>query len=142
MGLLNEGGPAFKFTEIGDTFEGVVISQSEMDDRDPGTGAAKTWPDGQPMKVYVLNCENKADGEDASIWVRGNMVKAIREAAREVKVKDLLGHEIKIRLDSFGKPTKAGFNPPKLFRVKVGAEVVRQPTPAAAESWDDSDDPF
>jgi hypothetical protein len=141
MGLLNEGGPAFKFTEVGDTFEGVVLSQSEMEDRDPN-GTVKTWKDGTSKTVYILNCESKTDGEDASIWVRGNMVKAIREAAREVKVKDLVGHEIKIQFYKLGDPTTPGFAPPKLFRVKVGAELVRQPTPAAAETWDDSDDPF
>lgn len=124
MGLLNEGGPAFKFEKVGDTFEGVVVSESELEDRDPN-GNPKTWSNGEPKKVYVLNCEEKDSGEVMSIWARGNMVKAIRTAAREAKARELLGHEIKIRFDGLGESKTPGFAPAKLFRAKVSQEAVK-----------------
>lgn len=133
MALLNEGGPAVKFEKVGDIFEGVVLSQTEMEDRDPN-GTVKTWSNGEPKKVYVLNVEDES-GENRSLWVRGNMVKAIREAAREAKVKDLVGHSLKVQHNAVGTPSQKGFRAPKLFRAKVSPEVVRQPAAVAVDTW-------
>ncbi len=135
--FLTEGGPAVAL-EVGDTFEGTVLSISELDDRDPA-GVVKTWKDGTPKKVWVFNMTPADDGETVSLWVRGNLVKVIRTAAREAKVADLVGSALKVQRIEDGQPTKKGYNPPKLYRAKVTPG-----TPKATSSFvqADEEDPF
>jgi hypothetical protein len=134
--FLTEGGPAVKL-EVGETFEGQVMSISELDDRKPD-GTVNKWDDGTPRKVWVFNVK-PADGELQSLWVRGNLVKVLRTAAREAKVSNLEGSVIKVQRVEDGIPTKAGFNPPKLYRAKVTPGVLPQ---ASSFTADDAEDPF
>jgi hypothetical protein len=138
--FLTEGGPAVKL-EVGETFEGQVLSITEMDDRDPN-GTVKTWDDGSPRKVWVFNVK-PADGETQSLWVRGNLVKVLRTAAREAKVANLEGSVIKVQRIEDGVPSTKGYNPPKLYRAKVTPGVLPKPdTFVNAGVADDTDDPF
>jgi hypothetical protein len=138
--FLTEGGPAVKL-EVGETFEGQVMSISELDDRKPD-GTVNKWDDGTPRKVWVFNVK-PADGELQSLWVRGNLVKVLRVAAREAKVANLEGSVIKVQRIEDGQPTKPGFNPPKLYRAKVTPGVLPKPdTFVNAGVADDTDDPF
>jgi hypothetical protein len=134
--FLTEGGPAVKL-EVGETFEGQVMSISELDDRKPD-GTVNKWDDGTPRKVWVFNVK-PADGELQSLWVRGNLVKVLRVAAREAKVANLEGSVIKVQRIEDGQPTKPGFNPPKLFRAKVTPGVLPQ---TSTFTVDTEEDPF
>jgi hypothetical protein len=138
MGLLEDRYPAFKFENVGDTFEGVVLSVTEIEDREPD-GTAKTWPNGQPKKVWVLNVE-PADGDTRAVFVRGNMVKAVREAAVAAKVKELEGATIKVRFSALGEK-KPGLNQAKLFQVRLTPGVAK-PANSLVGGVDDPEDPF
>ena len=135
--FLTEGGPAVKL-EVGETFEGTVLSISELDDRKPD-GETVTWNDGTPKKVWVFNLEN-SDGETVSLWVRGNLVKTIRVAAREAKVADLVGAGLKVQRIEDGEPTKKGYNPPKLYRAKITPGKPKAAVNSFVQA--DEEDPF
>ena len=118
--------PAYKFEAVGDTAVGIVDKIDKLEDRDPATGQPKRWPDGNPMYVYVFELRDPATGEAQSLWVRGHMVKAIREAVKEAGHGTPMGLLLKVRFDSLGEPKAKGFNPPKLYKVKA------EPAPANA----------
>lgn len=119
--FLSGGGaslPAFKFTNVGDTCKGVVTEIKKLEDRDPN-GTVKTWPDGKPKHVFVFNLDTD-DGQIA-LWVRGNMVKAIKEAAATAGVNTMIGCTIAVQFAGLGEPTTKGYNAPKLFKAQVKA---------------------
>lgn len=131
------GPPGVKFPNIGDSVAGVVVEVKERDDVDMDTNEVKKWPDGNPVKVYVMILDT--DGTDeglVSLWVRGNMVKAIRDAVTAAGLKSSIGQKLTVQHHALGDAKKAGFNKPKLFRAKVEAAPIRQP-PAAVdgEGW-------
>ena len=78
--FLSEGNkyPALKFENINDTHSGKVIEVKKLEDRDP-QGEVKTWPNGDVRYVFVFTLST--DAGFANLWARGNMVKALREAA-------------------------------------------------------------
>lgn len=117
--FLTGGGaslPAVKFTNPGDTAKGVVTEVKKLEDRDP-TGTPKTWPDGKPKFVFVFNLDTE-DGAQA-LWVRGNMVKAIREAAQAAGVTTMVGSTLAVQFTGLGEATTKGYQPPKLFKAQV-----------------------
>jgi len=124
------GSPVVKFAAVGDSVTGVVKSVEQQQDAQPD-GTLKTWPDGKPMSVYVFTLE--VDGEEQRLFVRGNMVTAIREAAGS---KSTIGHRLTVKHHDLGEP-KRGFSPAKLFKARV--EWLTAPAaPAAAveeEVW-------
>lgn len=136
-GLITQGGSAFKFETPGDTFEGVILDVTEMEDRDP-SGNVKTWSDGTVKKVWVLAAQPKDGGENVSIWVRGNMVKAIRTASREAKVTALEGCTLKLRFSGLGEPTQKGYSAPKLFQARLTPGEL----PKASTALLDDEAPF
>jgi len=136
--FLTEGGPAIKL-EVGETFEGQVLSITEMDDRKPD-GEVVTWKDGSPRKVWVFNMQPADGGEVQSLWVRGNLVKEIRTAARAAKVAVLEGATIKVQRQPDGQPTQRGYNPPKLYRAKVTPGTL--PETSFMADQDSAEDPF
>ena len=115
--------PAVKFTNPGDTVKGTVTAVKKMEDRDLGTGQVKTWPNGDPKYVFVFTL-NTDEGE-ASLWVRGNMVSAIREAAHTANVKQMVGTTLAVQFTGLGE-AKKGFHAPKLFKaqIKPGSTVT------------------
>lgn len=124
--FLGGGGnslPAFKFTQPGDTVKGVVTALKKMEDRDMATGQVKTWPNGDPKHVFVF--ELTTDDGAVSLWVRGNMVTAIREAANTAGVKQMIGCTLAVQFTGLGE-AKKGFHAPKLFKaqVKPGSTVT------------------
>jgi hypothetical protein len=117
--LLAGGGPklpSLKFEKIGDVHTGIVTDVKKLEDRDPA-GVAKTWPNGDPKYVYVINLKTETTG-DATIWARNQMITAIREAAKQASVTELVGNKLAVRYTGDGEK-KAGFNAPKLFAAKV-----------------------
>jgi hypothetical protein len=121
------GSPVVKFAAVGDTVTGVVKSVEQQQDAQPD-GTLKTWPDGKPMAVYVFTLD--VDGDEMRLFVRGNMVTAIREAAGS---KSTIGHLLTVKHHDVGE-AKRGFSPAKLFKAKVEwLTAAATPTPAAAE---------
>jgi hypothetical protein len=108
--------PAIKFTNPGDTAKGVITQVKRLEDRDPN-GTVKTWPDGKPKHVFVFTLET--DNGTEALWVRGNMVKAIREAATAAGVTTMEGATVAVQFTGLGEPTSKGYAPPKLFKAQV-----------------------
>ena len=124
------GLPAIVFTNVGDTVTGEVKSIAVEQDKQPD-GTLKTWPDGKPMALYIFTME--VDGEEMRLFVRGNMVTAIREAAGS---RSTIGHMLTVKHYGLGE-AKKGFSPAKLFKAKVEwLAAPAAPAPAAAdEVW-------
>lgn len=124
--ILSGGGPklpAVKFANIGDTAKGKVTEVRKTEDRDPA-GNIKTWPNGDPRFVYIITLDGKEN-----IWARGQMVNAIREAAKTAGANTLIGCDLAVRYSGDGEQKKAGYSKPKQFVAQVRA-------PAAAASDD------
>ena len=112
--------PALKFVKVGDTHTGVVTEVTKLQDKDPA-GNVKTYDNGGPRWVFVFTLETATGA--SNIWVRGQMVKAIREAAEKAGVSTLVGSTLSVRYTGDGEKKSAAFNAPKLYAAKVDAPV-------------------
>jgi hypothetical protein len=112
--------PALKFVKVGDTHTGVVTEVTKLQDKDP-TGNVKTYDNGDPRWVFVFTLETVIGA--SNLWVRGQMVKAIREAAEKAGVSTLVGSTLSVRYTGDGEKKSAAFNAPKLYAAKVDAPV-------------------
>ena len=121
-----EGGnaPGLKFPEVGDVRSIIVRKVSEQNDTEPD-GTLRTWPSGEPKKVYVFN--GTSDGDDASLWVRGNLVTAIREAVKTAGLKTVVDIKVTVKRLADGTPPSKGMNAPKLYAAKVEAVAPADP---------------
>ena len=108
--------PAAKLTNIGDKVTGVIKQTRKLEDRDLN-GDLRTWPNGDPKHVFVFDLET-TDGAQA-LWVRGQMVSAIKEAAREAKVTNLIGATLDLQHHALGEIKQKGYNAPKLYRARI-----------------------
>lgn len=116
------GGESLKFEKIGDTHSGKLISIESKVDTKPN-GEVVLWPDGSQKKVFMWHLETDAveDGQ-ATLWVRGNMVKVLREAAAKAGAKkqaDLIGATVMVKHHALGEPKIKGNAPAKLFQAKI-----------------------
>ena len=112
--------PALKFVKVGDTHTGVVTEVTKLQDKDP-TGNVKTYDNGDPRWVFVFTLETVIGA--SNLWVRGQMTKAIREAAEKAGVSTLVGSTLSVRYTGDGEKKSAAFNAPKLYAAKVDAPV-------------------
>ena len=111
--------PAIKFPNVGDTASGVVCDVRKLEDRTPD-GTVKTWSNGDPMHVFVFDLDTDGDGDaDASLWVRGNMVTALRGALAEAGLKPSDRPKITVKFAELGEPSRKGYSAPKLFKAKA-----------------------
>jgi hypothetical protein len=124
--------PPLSFKQIGDTHEGRVVAVKRKQDTKPD-GTINTWPGGDPKYVYLFEIE-QSDGEMGTLWIRGNAIKAIREAVKAAGATSPIGWNLKLQHHALGDP-KPGQNPAKLYRAKITPAAVRQP--AAAGGFDD-----
>jgi hypothetical protein len=108
--------PAVKLAEVGDIITGVVREISKLEDKEIN-GEIRRWPNGDPKHVYVFNMD--INGEEQSLWVRGQMVTAIREAAAAAGVKNLVGCKLTVKHTALGEIKQKGYNAPKLYKAKV-----------------------
>jgi len=124
------GAPVFSFPTLGDSISGVVTSVEQRNDSLPD-GTTKTWPDGSPMKVFIFTLDT--DSGPQRIFVRGNMVTAIREAAGG---QSTIGKLLTVKHHALGDK-KPGKFPAKLYKAKVEEAPTRAAAPAVAaeEPW-------
>jgi hypothetical protein len=120
--------PALKFAKVGDTHTGIVTEVTKLQDKDPA-GNVKTYDNGDPRWVFVFTLDTPTGA--SNLWVRGQMVKAIREAAEKASVKTLVGSTLSVRYTGDGEKKSAAFNAPKLYAAKV--EPAKND--ASAEMW-------
>lgn len=129
--FMDVGLPACTFGAIGVVHGGTITRVQKRPDTDMN-GEVRTWPDGRAKDVYVF----ELDGVKA-LWVRGNMVKAIREALGAAHLQ-ATGTRIEVKHYAVGTPPKPGLNPPKLFMCRVlrpgdAPDPNAEPAPAAQQ---------
>lgn len=131
--FMAEGGESLKFENIGDTHTGKLLSIGSQNDTDPN-GTVKTWPDGNPKKVWMWDLDT-ADGP-ATLWVRGNLVKVLREAAKKAGATsqaELIGATVTVKHHALGEATTKGFSPAKLYQAKIALATAEERKKAAEE---------
>jgi hypothetical protein len=122
--FLSDGGskyPTLKFQNVDETHTGTVLEVKKLEDRDLGTNTVKTWDNGDVRYVFVFTL-NTADGI-SNLWARGNMVKAIREAAQSAGVTSMIGTKLTVKYTGDGEKKSKAFNAPKLYKAKVEPAV-------------------
>lgn len=121
--LLAGGAKGFKFDEIGATADGIINSKDSRQQTDFATKDLKFWKDGKPMMQLVLSCTD-SDGEDFSLYVKGQMLTAVKAAVAKAEVSTLeKGGRIKVKLTE-KKPSDKG-NPQNIY-----AAAYTPPAPA------------
>jgi len=122
---------AVKFVNPGDTITGVIRNVTKLEDKTPD-GNTKRWDNGDPMHVWVFDLDTTNTGEaNKCVWVRGNLVKVLKQALQEANLRPQDNPQITIKFDKLGEPTRKGYHPPKLFKAKAEA------APQTAASMDD-----
>lgn len=137
--LLAPTGNAAKFETIGTIHRGTVISREQRQQRDYATGNPKLWDDGTPMMEVVIGLQ-PADGELVTLYVRGAMLRAVREAVAKSGARTVeIGGTLAVKYYADGEASKAGFTAPKLYQAQYvqpaaggGDDLLATPTPAAS----------
>lgn len=117
--LMRGGTPAVKFPTIGSSVIGVITRPPKMADvTDPASGEVKRWPNGDAKQQVVIELqtelrESEDDAGERTLWAKGQMQTAIRDAVRAAGAKGLeVGGILQVTL-SGEKPTN--LNPQKLY---------------------------
>lgn len=117
--LMRGGTPAVKFPVIGSSVIGVITRPPKMADvTDPASGEVKRWPNGDAKQQVIIELqtelhESEEDGGERTLWAKGQMQTAIRDAVRAAGARGLeVGGVLQVTL-SGEKPTN--LHPQKLF---------------------------
>jgi hypothetical protein len=122
--LNSSGVPSAKFTRIGDSVSGLITDEPELrQQRDYATGELLTWDNGEPrwqviVHVQTDDFDGEVEDDDGvrAVYIKGQMMSAVRSAMRRAKVKELqAGGHLTITYVRDGEPPKRGFNAPKVY---------------------------
>ena len=139
--FLEGGGiPSAAFDDVGDSWEGTIVRLEKQQGRDLETKELQTWDDGSPKFIILIDIQTNVRNPDIPgddgvrrLWVRGNMLTAIRSAMRVTQSKLRTGGHLKVSYVRQGEQKKRGLNPPKLYE----AEYTPSSKPAVSLSADD-----
>ena len=127
--FFNEGAPSAIATikALGDrpgtTLSGPIVEiGDEVQQKDVNTGAPAFWPDGNPKTMLPITIAtdirdpNIADDDGhRTLWVSGNLKKAIGAAIRQSGAKLALGGTLAVTFTGFGEAKSAAFSPPRMW---------------------------
>lgn len=127
--LLSGGSPSASFPTVGTTVKGTVESIEVVQQTDFTTGAPLAWDDGNPKMQWIVtlvtddrNPEDPNDAGHRNLYVKGQMMTAVKEAIRSSGAKgDVRGGTLAVKYESDGEQKRAGFNPPKLYAAQFRA---------------------
>jgi hypothetical protein len=139
--FLEGGGiPSAAFDNIGDSWEGTIVRLEKQQGRDLETKELQTWDDGSPKYIILIDIQTNVRNPDIPgddgvrrLWVRGNMLTAIRSAMRVTQSKLRTGGHLKVSYVRQGELKTRGHTPPKLS----AAETTPSERPVSALSADD-----
>jgi hypothetical protein len=123
--LIESGGisPA-KFETVGAAITGTVVDAEVQQQREINTGKPKFWDDGTPRRQIVAYVDTAQrdpqipdDNGRRALYIRGNMLKALRTALRLADAQLAEGGILTVTYTGDGERTKTGFNPPKEYKV-------------------------
>jgi hypothetical protein len=110
--------PAAQFLEHGDAVQGTVREKELRQQTDYQTRQVKTWPDGRPMQELVVTLDDGSD-DGVTLYVRGQMQKAIGESLRKIGARDLaIGDQLMVAYIGDGEARK-GAQAPKVYKAEV-----------------------
>jgi hypothetical protein len=139
--FLEGGGiPSAPFDNIGDSWDGTIVRLEKQQGRDLETKELQTWDDGSPKYIILIDIQTNIRNPDIAgddgvrrLWVRGNMLTAIRAAMRKTNAKLRTGGYLKVTYIRNGDQVRRGLNPPKLYE----ADYTPSDRPAVSLSADD-----
>jgi hypothetical protein len=159
--LLSGGVRPAKFETPGTVVSGKVTHAERQQQREIDSGKPKYWEDGNPRMQIVAHLQTvQRDADDPdddgmrAVYIRGNMLNALRAALRKAHAKLELGGILTITYTGDGERKSAAFNPPKLYSAEYtppslaavndvlseppgpAAEPVTRPPSIPAEQWD------
>lgn len=122
LDLLEGGGKSAKFTEIGDTVKGAVVSAESRQQTDYTSGEPLTWDDGNPrMQLVITLATDQRDPDDPTddghrnLYAKGKLLDAIRQALKAAGVKLAEGGTLAVQYTGDGTPKNPKHNPPKEY---------------------------
>ena len=128
----SSGAPALNFPEIGTVHKGRITAKEARQQTDFQTGKPKYWDDGTPMLEVVVTLD-LGDEEEGRLFVRGEMLKAVRQALRDANAATLeVGGTLAVQFSQEEPSTTRGFSPKKLYTA-----AYKPPTAAAVKAADD-----
>jgi hypothetical protein len=148
--LMRGGNPSVKFPVLGSTVIGAVTKPIKvMDVTDPATGEVKRWSNGDPKKQVVIELqtelrESEDDDGSRTLWAKGQMVPAIRDAVQRAGAKGIMPGSILQVTWSDEKPSsQRGLQAQKIYAARywppeqVPQEVPPSPgdRPAAPQQY-------
>jgi len=127
--LMGGGIPSAKFDKPGTVVSGKITRTPDVQQqRDFDTGKPKFWDDGTPQKQIVVQLQTSLrdpqipdDDGVRVLYIRGNMLTAVRQAVRAAGAQLETGGTLSITYTGDGEPSKRGFNPPKLYSAVYAA---------------------
>lgn len=137
--LLAGGVPSAKFPAIGTAVKGSIEHLEVQQQRDFTTGEPKYYDDGKPMQMLVVTLatderdpENADDDGMRRLFVRGQMLAAVRSAVRASGAQLAVGGTLAVKYVSDKAPEKRGMSPAKQY------EAAYRPLAAAGQTDVDS----
>lgn len=137
LDLLKGGGKSAKFTEIGDTVKGAVVSAESRQQTDYTSGEPLTWDDGKPrMQLVITLATDQRDPDDPTddghrnLYCKGKLLDAVRNAINASGSKLDEGGTLAVQYTGDGEPSNPRHNPPKMY----AAEYVPPSKVAGAAS--------
>lgn len=142
--LMGGGIPAAKFPVIGTSIVGLVLKPPKLlQVTDPESGEVKRWQNGEPqMQVVIeLQTELREHAEDDGIrtlWAKGVMKNAIRDAVRAAGAKGIEpGGVLQVIFSAEEPPRRRGLQPMKLYKAAYqppsqSVEIPADPYEASA----------
>lgn len=133
--FFSGGAISAKFASVGVTVGGIITRVGEpMQQRDFTTSVPKFWDDGRPMmqlpvdvKTNLRDPEQADDDGTRTLYIRGEMQKAIRDAVRKASAKGLReGGTLTVTYSGDGPVKQRGMNPPKLYTATYLAPTAAQ----------------
>lgn len=121
--FLESGGiPGASFENVGDSWRGQVVRAKKVQSRDFETREAQTWDDGTPkfelqidIQTDVRNPDISGDDGIRRLFVRSNMLQAVRSALRTANQRLQPGGWLEVTHTGLGTPTRRGLKAPKLY---------------------------
>jgi hypothetical protein len=126
-GFFGGGVAAAKFESHGDKVIGKVTEKELRQQTDFDTGKPLTWNDGSPRMQLVVTLQIAEPTEEdeglRNLYVRGQMTRAIRDALKDAKVKDLsTGHTVTVEYIGDDKPARKGVSGAKQYKASVDTD--------------------
>lgn len=122
--LMSGGVPSARFPTIGSMVTGRIIREPEAREQtDFTSGAVLRWDNGEPKMQIIVhlqtderNPEDITDDGTRALYIKGQMLQAIRQAVRAAGANGLaVGGSLTVTFAAEAESSKRGFNPAKQY---------------------------